>query len=146
MSLLCHYPIRAIIFPNQSTSEARNAPCYKLVVAWLLLCHMEIWTQLPQEALGPTALGLPVSTVSISHIWHSRPCYNYYLKHRCINKAPGQSLNICQNLLTRKLAAIARLSSKTTFACLTVATSYSGHPPMWPGCEANSCSFYQFKV
>ena len=77
VSLLCHYPIRAIIcknFPNQSTSEACNAPwlnCYKLAVAWLLSCHMEIWTQLPQEALGHKALGLPVSTVSISHIWHS---------------------------------------------------------------------------
>ena len=42
-----------------------NLNCYKLVVAWLLSRHMEIWTQLPQEALGPTALGLPVS---ISHI------------------------------------------------------------------------------
>ena len=57
-SLQCHYPIRAIIcFPTKAPVKrvmhhGYNLKCYKLVVAWLLSCHMEIWAQLPQEALS----------------------------------------------------------------------------------------------
>ena len=48
--------------------------CNSCSMASSAIC--EIWTQLTQEALGPMALGLPVSTVSISPYGMREAMYN----------------------------------------------------------------------
>ena len=49
-----------------------NLNCYKLVVAWLLLCHMEIWTVATgsPRAYGPRASCARASCVNCVHISH----------------------------------------------------------------------------
>ena len=103
VSLLCQYPIRAIIcktFRNQSTSEACNSCSMTSLVPYVRYghsCHRkpeglwpegflwqlwQLWQDMGTVATGSQrAVGrrLPVVTVPISHMWHERPCYNYYI-------------------------------------------------------------------